>query len=218
MGICRTGDGEAAEVKGSELEAIMEHIAHVGDVGGVEIAHVESSEAGAAREHTSHVSDVGSVEAAQVESSEAGAVKEHITHVGDVGGVEFAYVEAGKTFTVIEHSTHVGDVAGIEVVDDVCEAGERTHAIEPLVAGSGPGVAEAVVERHIGDVAGIAIPCRSVRTRVQAVDRLRGLLLAVIVVVVEGEGVAVYLGVGLYVLADETAVIPPHVVCCPLRE
>ena len=165
-----------------------------------------------------HGCNVGGVEVAHIEAVEAFTVRKHAIHVGDVAGVEVAHVEAGKGFTAVEHSTHVGDVAGIEVVDDVCEAGERTHAIEPLVAGSGPGVAEAVVERHIGDVAGIAIPCRSVRTRVQAVDRLRGLLLVVIVVVVEGEGVAVYLGVGLHVLADETAVLPPHVVCCHLRE
>ena len=103
----------------------MEHISHVGDIGGVEVAHVEIGEAGAAREHILHSGDIGGVEATQIESGKGGAISEHIIHVGDAAGVE---------------------------VGDACDGGERTHAIEPLVASSGPGVGEAAVERHTGDI------------------------------------------------------------------
>ena len=103
----------------------MEHISHVGDIGGVEVAHVEIGEAGAAREHSIHSGDIGGVEATQIESGKGGAISEHIIHVGDAAGVE---------------------------VGDACDGGERTHSAEPLVAVSGPGVGEAAVERHTGDI------------------------------------------------------------------
>ena len=182
------------QVQRSQTRATDEHVAHLGDVLGVEVRQVQRSQTRAKPEHPVHVGDVLGVEVRQAQRSQTGAIGEHPVHVGDVLGVEVRHVKRSQTGATRKHPVHVGDVLGVEIFQPF-DLLERTIIVEPPGSGEGTKISERGIKHHArGETVSNLIcscPCRegviSLFFRLLDAPSRAGAG-GTLVIVVEGEG------------------------------